>query len=110
MKLKNEDFIGRDACLSLRNKPLKKKICCMTFDESGIALGYEAIFAGARCIGHVTSANYGYAIGKFILYGYLPLDYAREGTQLEVEYCGERYPATVVSEPLYDRDMARLRA
>jgi glycine cleavage system aminomethyltransferase T len=66
--------------------------------------------ADGQCIGHVTSANYGYAVGKFIMYGYLPSAYAQAGTELEVEYFGERYRATVTTEPLYDPQMERLKA
>ena len=35
-------------------------------------------------MGYVTSANYGYSVGKHILYGYLPVEYAAPGTQVEV--------------------------
>ncbi|MEM7033848.1 MAG: FAD-dependent oxidoreductase [Chloroflexota bacterium] len=110
VKLKKDDFIGKEACLELKNKPLKKKLCCMTFNNGGISLGYEAIFANGECIGHVTTSNYGYSVGKFILYGYLPSVYTEVGTELEVEYFGERYAATVVAEPLYDPKMARLKS
>ncbi|MCB9097999.1 MAG: FAD-dependent oxidoreductase [Anaerolineales bacterium] len=110
VKLKKGDFIGREACLKLKDKPLKKKLCCLTFNNGGMALGYEAIFADGQCIGHVTSANYGYAVEKFVMYGYLPSAQTQEGTQLEIEYFGERYPATVVAEPLYDPNMEKLKS
>lgn len=110
VRLKKENFIGRDACLKLKEKPLKKKLCCLTFNNGGMALGYEALFASGECVGHTTSANYGYAVGKFILYGYLPVTHAQPGTQIEVEYFGERHMATVVDEPVYDAGMVRLRS
>ncbi len=109
VRLNKGSFIGRDACLELKDKPLKKQLCCLTFNNSGMALGYEALFADGECVGHVTSANYGYSVGKFILYGYLPSAHAQPGTQIEVEYFGERHMATVVIEPLYDAGMERLR-
>ncbi len=109
VRLNKDDFIGREACLALKDKPLKKKLCCLTFNNGGMALGYEAIFANGDCVGHVTSANYGYAVGKFIMYGYLPLEHAAEGSEVEVEYFGERYRATVTAEPLYDSKMERLK-
>ena len=109
VRLKKDNFIGRDACLKLKGKPLKKKLCCLTFNNGGMALGYEALFANGECVGHTTSANYGYSVGKFIMYGYLPVAHATPGTQIEVEYFGERHMATVVDEPLYDAGMVRLR-
>ena len=109
VKLKKGDFIGRDACVDLKKKSPTKKLACMTFNNGGMALGYEAIFADGACIGHVTTANYGYSVGKYLLYGYLPANHAAEGTQVEVEYFGERYPATVVREPVFDPGMEKLR-
>ena len=107
---KNVDFIGKEACNALKDQPLKKKLCCLTFNNGGVALGYEAILANGKAVGYITSANYGYAVGKFIMYGYLPIEHASAGASLEVEYFGERYPATVTEEPLYDPGMERLKA
>jgi glycine cleavage system aminomethyltransferase T len=110
VKLKKGDFIGREACLALKDKPLKKKLCALTLEKGGVALGYEAIYAGDTCIGHTTSANYAYSLGTFLCYGYLPIDYAEVGTKLELDYLGKRYAATVVAEPLYDPKMEKLLA
>ena len=110
VRLKKPNFVGREACLQLKEKPLKKKLACLVSAAPGaMAFGYEPIFTNGTCVGHVTSANYGYSIGKFIVYGYLPLDYATPGTKLEIEYLGERWPAVVSEEPLWDPTMARLK-
>ncbi|MEM7342770.1 MAG: FAD-dependent oxidoreductase [Chloroflexota bacterium] len=111
VKLTKDDFIGRDACLALKEKPLKKKLCCLTLDDANAAiLGYEPIFAEGQCVGYVTSANYGYSMGQFLAYGYLPVEYAEPGTQVEIVYFDERFTATVTNEPMYDPKMERLKA
>jgi glycine cleavage system aminomethyltransferase T len=79
-------------------------------DPEAVVLGKEPILAGENVLGYVTSANYGYSIDKFIVYGYLPLAYAAEGAKVDVVYFGQRYSATVVKEPLYDPDNLRLKA
>ena len=110
VRLNKGDFVGREACLHLKDKPLKKKLACLVSDHAkAMAFGYEPIFSNGDCVGHVTSANYGYSVGKFMVYGYLPVDYAKPGTTLEVEYLGERWPAVVSDEPLWDAKMARLK-
>ncbi len=110
VRLKKGDFVGRDACLKLKEKPLKKKLVCLVSDApDAMAFGYEPIFAKGRCVGHVTSANYGYSIGKFIVYGYLPVECTNVGTALEVEYLGKRWPAIVNEEPLWDSAMQRMK-
>jgi dimethylglycine oxidase len=111
VRLSKPDFVGKEALLKLKDKPLKKKLCCLVSDDpQAWAFGYEPIFENGDCIGHVTTANYGYSVGKFIAYGYLPIRYAEPGTQVEVEYLGERWPATVSNEPLWDAKMERLKA
>ena len=111
VKLNKGDFIGRAACLKAKESAPKKTLCCLTLeDPAGVALGYEPILDGEACIGHVTSANYGYSVGKFIVYGYLPPAYTQAGTHLEIEYSGQRFKAVVTDEPLYDPEMARMKA
>ena len=60
----------------------------------------------------MTSAGAGPSIGKHILMAYLPPDHARVGSELAVEYFGERYPVTVAavgSTPLFDPANERMR-
>jgi glycine cleavage system aminomethyltransferase T len=72
-------------------------------------MGKEPVLAGERVLGYVTSAAFGYSVGRSIIYSYLPAEYARPGTALEVQYFGRRYGVTVVREPLYDPRQTRLR-
>ncbi len=72
-------------------------------------MGKEPIWAGGRVGSYVTSANYGYSIGRGIAYGYLPVELAKEGTSVEIEYFGDRLAATVADEPSWDPAGERLR-
>ncbi len=110
VKLSKGDFIGREALLKIKEAGIRQKLCCLTFDDpQAVALGKEPILANGRKVGQVTSADYGYSVGKFIIYGYLPLEHAREGTRLEVQYFDRRYAATVTREPLFDPAGERLK-
>ena len=75
-----------------------------------VVMGKEPLLGGDRVLGYVTSASYGATVGESIAYGYLPVEYAVEGTSVQVEYFGERHAATVVSEPRYDPSNSKLRA
>ena len=111
VKLDKGDFVGRDAAAAAKDAPAHKKLCCLTFDDrNAVAIGYEPNYADGACVGHVTSANFGYSVGKFIVYAYLPPEHAQVGTKLDVLYFGERRAATVSPDPLYDPKMARLKA
>jgi glycine cleavage system aminomethyltransferase T len=104
-------FLGKEALLKIKEAGVSRKLCCMTLNKPGaVALGKEPILDGNRCLGYVTSANFGHSVDRWIVYGYLPLDYASEGTQVEVEYFGQRHRATVTKEPLYDPEHSKLKA
>ena len=82
----------------------------MTLDEpNAVVMGKEPVYHGGKVVGYVTSANYGYSVGKFIAYGYLPTEIASPGTKVEIEYFGKGVGATVATEPLWDARSERLR-
>ena len=111
VRLNKGDFLGRDALVKIKEKGITRKLCCLTFDApDAMALGKEPIFADGKMVGYVTSTNYGYSVGKHILYSYLPIELSEPGTPVEVEYFGVRHKATVQSEPLFDPEMTRLKA
>ena len=111
VRMRKGDFIGRDALRESRERGLTRSLCCMTLDDpDAVVVGKEPIMDGDRVLGYVTSANYGHSIGRGIVYGYLPIDYAEPGTMVDVVYFGERLPATVAKEPLFDPRGSRMRA
>lgn len=110
VKLDKGDFIGAEAAQLLAATAPDPRLSCLTFDDrEAVAFGYEPILDGDRCVGHITSANFGYSVGKSIAYGYLPAALAAEGTELEIVYFGERYRATVAADPQYDPKMLRMK-
>lgn len=110
-KVKKEGgFIGREATLAAKEAGIKKKLCCLTLDDPAACLtGYEPIHANGTVIGHVTTSNYGYTVGKQIAFGYLPKEYSAPGTALEISYFNQRYPAVVAAEPLFDTAHERMK-
>lgn len=111
VRLDKGDFLGREALLRAQEAGARRKLCCLTFAEPGaVALGKEPIVVGDKKLGYVTSANFGYSVGRFILYGYLPVEYAAAGGEVDVIYFGKRQRAIVTDEPLFDPEMTRLKA
>jgi len=112
VKLNKHDFIGKEALLKQKEAGLKRKLCCMTLSDSQtIALGKEPIRSkDGKIIGWVAAGGYGYSVEKSILYAYLPIDFAKPGTELEVEFLGEQVGAMVVQSPLWDPKGDRIKA
>jgi glycine cleavage system aminomethyltransferase T/glycine/D-amino acid oxidase-like deaminating enzyme len=107
----DKDFQGKAALELKRAEGPTARLACMTLDEpTAVVMGKEPVWSDGRVVSYVTSAAYGYSIGRGIVYGYLPVELAGVGTQVEVEYFGERLAATVAAEPLWDRAGERLRA
>ena len=105
------DFVGREALRRIRARGVERRLCCMTLDDpSAVVMSKEPILNGGEVVGHVTSANYGHTIGRGIVYGYLPVDFAEIGTNVEIPYFGERLAATVAEEPLYDPEGRKLKS
>jgi glycine cleavage system aminomethyltransferase T/glycine/D-amino acid oxidase-like deaminating enzyme len=107
------DFLGRDALIKQREVGIKMRLCCLTLaDNRTIALGNEPIRpAGVETIiGWVASGGYGYSVEKSIVYAYLPIDYTKVGTELDIEFFGERVSAIVEHSPLFDPKGERIKA
>ncbi|MFC5033697.1 GcvT family protein [Streptomyces sp. DSM 41987] len=109
VKLNKPDFIGK-AALERRKAEVKRRLTCLTIDDpSAVVMGKEPVYDGDRPVGYVTSASYGYTIGKGIAYAWLPAELATPGHVLHVGYFDQRVAAQVADEPLFDPSMSRLR-
>ena len=105
------DFIGRNALIDAKKSGIKNKLCCMVMDNPvDVVMGSEPVMSGDRLLGYVTSADFGYTVGKAIAYAYLPFAYSDPGTKVDIVYFNERYPATVSAEPLYDPEGIIMRS
>jgi 4-methylaminobutanoate oxidase (formaldehyde-forming) len=110
VKLGKGEFIGRQALLAQKEKGITRKLCCLTINSYPLMpVGKEAILDGDKVVGLVTSGGYGHTIKKPIAYGYLPVNYSKPGTLLQIEVAAKRYEATVEKEPLYDPDNKRVK-
>ena len=109
---RDKEFAGREALTRIRDAGgPSSRLACLTLDDPrDVVLGKEPVWHDGRVVSYVTSAAYGYAIGRGIAYGYLPAALAVHGTPVQIEYFGRRLAATVSDEPLWDPKGERLRA
>ncbi|WP_063731666.1 GcvT family protein [Streptomyces sp. RTd22] len=109
VKRDKDDFIGK-AALERRAESVTRRLTCLTIDDpASVVMGKEPVYDGDRPVGYVTSAAFGYTIGKGIAYAWLPAELATPGRTLHIGYFGRRIPAAVAQEPLFDPSMQRLR-
>lgn len=126
-KVKEADFIGREAYVKQRSEEPAAVMCTLTVDDHTSASGVKRYMLGGEPVltpdgeplidghGHrayVTSAGSAPSLGKHLLMAYLPPEVAKVGTKLAVDYMEERYSVTVGSADataLFDPDNARIR-
>lgn len=105
---KSADFVGKAALQRLAAQTPARRLRPLTIDDGrSVVLGKEPVFYNGKPAGYVTSAAFGYSVGKPVAYAWLPGN-VRDGESVEVEYFGKKIRATVAAESLYDPDMSRL--
>lgn len=104
----DKEFVGRDALRARDAGNVTRRLTPLRLDDpAAVVLGKEPVFVDGAPAGYVTSASYGYTIGRCVAYAWLPP--LPTGTAVHIEYFGEKVPATVAEEPLFDPKMTRIR-
>lgn len=111
VKLDKPKFLGREAYIAVKDVAPRELLVQLVVEDRGVdASGGEPIFnAEGKAIGRVTSAGYGYTVGKSLALGYVKPDYARGGTEVMVAVLGSMTPAVVQDAPVFDPKGERLR-
>ncbi|MFJ2905089.1 FAD-dependent oxidoreductase [Streptomyces sp. NPDC091279] len=102
---RDKEFVGRSA---LSDSPPTRRLTALLLDDpAAVVLGKEPVHVDGVPSGYVTSASYGYTLGRCIAYAWLPT--LPTGTAVQIAYLGEKVAATVAEEPLFDPKMTRIR-
>ncbi|GAB6032728.1 hypothetical protein CHUAL_011598 [Chamberlinius hualienensis] len=117
-KLKSDiPFLGRTALEKQQKAGVKKLLACLTTEKPVPLFGLEAIYRNDNVVGHVRTAEYGFALNRVVAYGYLRgesdnatvnLDYLKEGTY-QIERMGELIPAKFHHKSPFDPNNKRIR-
>lgn len=106
------DFIGRNAYLRDREQAVgNQTLVTLEVDASDAeASGYDPLWAGTERVGFVTSGAYGHSISKSLALGYVDVDFAAVGTELEVHIVGTRHRCRIIAPSPWDPEGHRMRA
>jgi aminomethyltransferase len=99
------DFVGRAVLAEQKARGTQKK--CVAFkmtDKSAPPRPHYPIWSSgpeAKRLGEVVSGTQSPSLGIGIGLGYVPPDFAKAGTPIEIEIRGRRAPAAIVPKPIY---------
>ena len=83
----------------------------MTIDTIDIDVSNdEAILKNNKCIGYITSGGYAHYSKKSMALGYVPVEFSKHKTTLDVEINGKFYKAHVTDRPLYDANGGKMKS
>ncbi len=103
------DFLARRALADVKTNGPKWELNWFTAPGEVSMFGGEIVLAGERVLGRVTSAGYGYTVGRNVLCAYVTADEPVHA-DYAVEVMGQRYPALRHTRPLYDPDRKAILA
>jgi aminomethyltransferase len=98
-KLKKPSFIGKEVLLKVKEEGLKRKLVPMISEEKSFPRhGYDLSLNGKK-VGNITSGTVSPVLDKAIAMGYVNIDYAKEGNQINFLIRGKEIPAVITKLP-----------
>jgi len=102
VSLDKGEFIGREILAEQKADGVKKKLIAFRMtDKSAPPRPHYPIRANGAKIGEVTSGTQSPSLGIGIGMGYVPPEFAKPDTKLEIEIRGKCAPAVIVTKPIY---------
>jgi len=110
-------FIGRDAIARQKDtrSHLKKRLVQFVLEDAEpLFYHHEPIINGDRCVGYLSSGNYGHTLGASVGLGYVKHDDAIDQAWLDagqwaIDVGGTRIPAKATLRAAYDPSGVRMR-
>ncbi|XP_076800239.1 sarcosine dehydrogenase, mitochondrial-like [Clavelina lepadiformis] len=105
-------YLGSEEIYKLREQPLSKKLACFTVDTDVPLYGHEIIWRNDEIVGYLSTADYAYALGCNIGFGYVKLPSISDQLILEgnykIERMGECYPTKAHISSPFDPSFKRM--
>jgi aminomethyltransferase len=103
-KLNKGDFIGRERLAQQKEEGVKRRLVGFEMTERGIARDAQDVLIDGERKGRVTSGSPAPFLKKNIGLAYVPVEYAKEGQEIQIDVRGRTVGARVVPTPFYKRE------
>ena len=101
VNLENGEFIGKSALLEIKRQGVKRKLIGFQMKGREIARSGYLIFKSGKEVGKVTSGGYSPTLGVNIGLGYVPIELATIGTDIDIIIRNKPVPANIVNKRFY---------
>lgn len=103
VKFLDSDFVARDVLERQKAQGPSRRMVAVEMQGRRIPRAHCTLWNDGRCIGELTSGTFSPTFNRGIGLGYVESNYARVGSDIEVEVRDQRQPARIVRKPIYKR-------
>jgi aminomethyltransferase len=103
-KLDKEEFIGKEALVEQKANGVPQKLVGIELADKAIPRhGYAVLNKEGEAIGEVTTGYHCLSVDKSVCMALVKTEYAKLGTELEVQIRKKTFPGVVVKKKFYDK-------
>jgi len=99
------EFIGCEILRQQKVEGVKERLVAMKYEGKGAPprAHYGIFTREGEEIGELSSGVFSPSLREGIAMGYVPVEYAKVGTEVDVDVRGRKFPALVVKKPFYKK-------
>jgi aminomethyltransferase len=101
VKLDKGDFVGKEPIQRMKQEKPKRKLVAFELLDMGFPRPHYQIQNNGQKIGEVTSGTFSPSLNKGIGLGYVPVEYSKINTELDIDIRNKAQRAVVVKPPFY---------
>ena len=111
IRLEKEEFIGKAASLSNKQRGARMTLVYMSVDNTDSdCMGNEPVYHDGKVVGVTTSGAYGHTVNASLAFAYVDPKLTAVGTEFEIMVLGETRKARIIPESAWDSSNERLKA
>ncbi len=101
VKLDRGDFVGKEPTLKLKQEKPVRKLVAIELKDQGFPRQHYDIQKDGKKIGEITSGTFSPTLNRGIGLGYVPIEYSKTGTELDIIIRGRPQKAVITKPPFY---------
>jgi aminomethyltransferase len=102
-KLDKPEFIGKEALVEQKTNGVAQKLVGIELADKAIPRHGYAVLKEGEVVGEVTTGYHCLSVDKSVCMALVKTEYAKLGTELEVQIRKKTFPGVVVKKKFYDK-------